>query len=309
MINRSKIKYSLQRILPKALFRLVLKLWQKIFVNIINILDTFRLRKFKTYQSIKTSHAGHDFSLFISPQNGFIDKHIFLYGTYEPHILDVIATYLKPGGIFVDVGANIGQHSMFAASIVGNKGRVYSFEPIPYIYKQLIESVKINHFESIIEAYPFALGSENKTESLYVETNNVGGSSIVGPHGDANKKIEVEIKRGDDTLALLPKIMLVKIDVEGYEFEVLSGMEKTLRQHLPVIVLEFSGQLYLQKGNNEGDKIISLLQSIGYDLYDIEDYMKKIVSKMVFLNEFNSSKAQCDLLCTPRLQRALRVNP
>lgn len=282
------------------IFGLILGLWQKIFIKIVNAIDGIRLKSFATYRSIKTMHRGHNFSIFISPKNGFIDEHIYLYGTYEPHILDLIAKYLKKGDVFVDVGANIGQHSMFAASIVGNSGKVYSFEPIPYIYNQLLDSVKINHFESIVDAYNIALGEEGKTETLHIETNNVGGSSIIGPHGKDNKEIIINIKKGDAMLGNIKHINMVKIDVEGYEYEVLAGMQKTLAIHKPIIILEFSGQLYFSRGNNNGDKIISLLENIGYALYDIEDYMEKIIVKQDFLSKFTLGKAQCDLLCLPK---------
>ena len=87
----------------------------------------------------------------------------------------------------------------------------------------------------------------------------------------------------------------------GYEYEVLAGMQKTLAIHKPIIILEFSGQLYFSRGNNNGDKIISLLENIGYALYDIEDYMEKIIVKQDFLSKFTLGKAQCDLLCLPKI--------
>lgn len=300
MINRSKIKYSLKNLLPKVVFSFILELWQKIFIKFVDAIDKLRLKKFITYTPVKIAHGEQNFSLFISPKNGFIDKHIYLYGTYEPQILDLIAKYLKKGDMFVDIGANIGQHSMFAASIVSNHGKVYSFEPIPRIYSQLLDSVKINHFEAIIDSYNVALGAESKTETLYIEKNNVGGSSIVGLHANDSVGITVDIKCGDDILGNIQHIDMVKIDVEGYEYEVLVGMQKALTQHKPVIILEFSGQLYFSRKTNNGDKIISLLQNLGYALYDVEDYMKKITSKEDFLAQFEHDKVQCDLLCLPK---------
>lgn len=299
MINRSKIKYSLKKLLPKMVFGFILALWQKVFIKIADTVDNLRLRNFTTYRAVKTTHRGHDFTIFVSPQNGFIDKHIYLYGTYEPHILDLIAKYLKAGDAFVDIGANIGQHSMFAASIVGSEGKIYSFEPIPYIYNQLLDSVKINHFEHIVSAQNIALGTNESTETLYIETNNVGGSSLVAPHGDKIEEIIVQIKKGDDMFKNIQHINMIKIDVEGYEYEVLSGIQKTITHHRPIIILEFSGKLYLEKKRGDGDKIISFLENTGYDLYDIEDYMSKITSKKSFLSQFTQGKAQCDILCIP----------
>ena len=300
MFNRSKIKYTLKKVLPKTVFEVVLNLWQNVLIRLVTTIDRVRLKKFKTYQSIKTSHSGHNFSLFISPKNGFIDKHIFLYGTYEPHILDIIANYLKKGGTFVDIGANIGQHSMFAGSIVGDTGNVYSFEPIPRIYKQLLDSARINHFEKITHAYNIALGETEKTETLYIETDNIGGSSVVGPHGKESEEIVVQIKRADDALENIPRVDIIKIDVEGYEYEVFSGMQKILAQHQPIIIFEFSGKLYTEKGNNDGEKILSLLTKAGYDIYDVENYMRKVDDREEFLSHFEKEQAQTNLLCLPK---------
>ncbi|OIO31240.1 hypothetical protein AUJ77_00315 [Candidatus Nomurabacteria bacterium CG1_02_43_90] len=300
MINRSKIKYSLKKLLPKSIFDLILALWQTIFRKLVDILDALRLKRFNNYRTIETAHHGHKFSLFISPKNGFIDKHIFLYGTYEPQILDLLVTYLKKGSTFVDIGANIGQHSMLAGSIVGDTGKVYSFEPIPYIYEQFLDSLKINHFERIVHAHNVALGKENKEESLYVEKNNVGGSSIVSSKGKEGEKISITIKRGDELLESLSRIDMVKIDVEGYEYEVLVGIKKTLKKHKPIIVLEFSGKLYSEKGGTDGGAILSLLRELDYAMYDVEDYMKKITSTEEFLTPFTKEKSQCDILCLPK---------
>lgn len=300
MINRSKIKYSLKKFLPKMIFDLILELWQKILVRIIDVVDNVRLKNFKTYRAKKIAHRGQEFSLYISPKNGFIDKHIYLYGAYEPQILDLIARYLKKGGVFIDIGANIGQHSMFAASIVGVRGKVYSFEPIPYIFNQILDSARINHFDSIISAHNVALGEKNRTATLYVDKSNIGGSSVVKADRKDSSEITIDIKRGDDVLNNIQHINMIKMDVEGYEHEALLGMQKTITLYKPIIILEFSGQMYSFKGNNDGDKILSFLEKIGYDIYDVGNYMKKIISKDAFLSEFTLGRNQCDILCLPR---------
>ena len=299
MINRSKIKNKLKKVLPKPVFNALLASWQKVFIKLVGMLDVIRLKKFTTYHSVKLTHQNKIFSLFISPKNGFVDERIYLYGVYEPAILDLIAKDLKEGGTFVDIGANIGHHSMFAASVVGNTGKVYSFEPIPRIYNQLLDSVHLNKFDNIVKAYNFALGEKDEVKNLYLEPKNIGGSSLVEARG-RNEKIEVKIAKGDDTLLNLNKIDLIKIDVEGYEYEVLSGIKDSLTKYKPAIILEFSGEFYKNRTDDHGDKIISLLQNLKYSIFDIEDAMEEIISKKDFLEPFTLNRAQTDLFCLPK---------
>ena len=298
MINRSKVKYTLKNILPKNIFELILTLWQKTIIKFVEIFDKIRLKKFTTYHPIKLTHQNISFSLFISPNNGTVDEYIYLYGIYEPNILNIIGQYLKKGQIFIDIGANIGQHSMFAASIVGNYGKVYSFEPIPRIYNQILDSVRINKFDNIVKVYNLALGENNSVQTLSISSKNVGGSSLVGIR-DGDEKIEVKIIKSNDVLLQLKKINLIKTDVEGYEYEALSGIHATLEKHHPIIVLEFNGDSY-NKNNKNGNKIISLLNNLEYSLYDIGNYMKKIENKDDFFASFISERAQTDILCLPK---------
>jgi len=295
MINRGKIKHTLKKVLPKSIFGIIFILWQKIFIKLIESLDKIRLKKFASYHSVKLNHQKKSFSLFISPNNGTVDEYIYLYGIYEPSILDVIAKYLKKDDVFIDIGANIGQHSMFAASIVEKNGKVYSFEPIPRIYKQLLDSVHINKFNNIVNVYNLALGEKDNVQTLYISSKNIGGSSLIKTQG-ADEKIEVKMTKGDNILLQLQQVNFIKIDVEGYEYEALSGISATLEHHHPIIILEFNGELY-NRNSNHGDKIITLLNNLGYSLYDIGDNMKKIVDKENFLGLFVTQKAQTDILC------------
>lgn len=295
MINRSTIKYKLKKILPHSLFVIILTLWRRVFLHIVERVDKIRLKQFTSYRAVQLTHRDRSFSLYISPVNGFIDKHIFLYGVYEPFMLDLLFKYLHAGATFIDIGANIGQHSMYAASIVGKKGSVHSFEPIPFLCKQLQESSKYNHFESTIHAHNCALGKTESLEKLYV-SKNIGGSSLV--NDDETKEIiTVHVKNGDRELSKLPSVTLIKIDVEGYEYEVLLGIEKTLSKHKPAILIEFSGELYATQGHGNGANILKFLRTLRYSLYDIEDNMEPVLNDTAFDHEIASVRKQTNLLC------------
>lgn len=299
MINRSAIKYHLKKILPRPFFKLVVFLWGTIFLHIVRFIDTMRLSSFNGPEITRLEHNGVHFNLYISPDNGFIDKHIYLYGVYEPFILDVISKYLKKGMTFVDIGANIGQHSMYASKLVGKAGAVYSFEPIPHIYTQLIDSAESNHCENIIHGSNVALGAKNKKEKFHV-SDNIGGSSLVNKE-ESGHEIEVEVRNGDEELEVIPEINMIKIDVEGYEFEVLEGIQATLKKHKPILIIEYSGDFYHLHTEKHGEKILSLLSSLKYDLYDIEDDMRKIDDPETFIQDIENTRKQTNLLCIPNI--------
>ncbi len=295
MINRSTFKYSLKKILPNALFSCVIFLWRTVFLHIIEKIDLVRLKKFTQEQVMHLHHQGVAFLLLVSPKNGFIDKHIFLYGVYEPFMLDLIHQILKKGMTFIDIGANIGQHSIYAARIVDEHGSVHSFEPIPHLAKQIEKSSSLNQLSSIVRVHNCALGKKETKEELYV-SKNIDGSSLVNDD-DTQEKIIVHVKAGDNELTHLEAINLIKIDVEGYEYEVLLGIEKTLTKHKPDILIEFSGAFYESQKNNHGLLILSLLRKHGYTLYDIEDSMTKVIDDALFYNSLIKKRKQTNLLC------------
>ena len=295
MINRSSIKYHLKKILPRSIFRLILVIWQKVLLRVVEKIYALRLRKFTEPHVVTLTHKGSTFSLLISPNNGFIDKHTFLYGVYEPFILDLFAEHLSKGKTFIDIGANIGQHSMYAATLVGPTGSVHAFEPIPTIYRQLTQSIQANHFEGIIHSHNVALGTDNTDELLYV-ANNAGGSSLVN-NTDTKETITVHIRNGDKELEACEHIDVIKIDVEGYEYEVLQGIRKTLEKHQPILFLEFSGDSYKMQNKSHGMKILSLLRSCGYSLFDIEDTMMEVTNDIAFDATIANIRKQTNLLC------------
>lgn len=101
----------------------------------------------------------YGFKLFIKPNidNG-LEKTIYYHGTYERGFAEFLKQNLKKGDIFIDVGANIGLFTLLSSKLVGNVGRILSFEPNPEIFEQLEVNVNLNNSKNI-ELFNFALGS------------------------------------------------------------------------------------------------------------------------------------------------------
>ncbi len=165
-----------------------------------------------------------------------IENIIYQRGVYELGTLSVLQSFLKQGDVFVDVGANIGFLSLAGAYKVGKTGKVYAFEPVPETFEILKFNKSINEFNQI-QLYQLALGNEEKEGIIYSESENRGGASII--NHTSQKGMAIKVKRFDD-LNISEKISVIKIDVEGFEFEVLKGAKNTIKRHKPSLIIEYS---------------------------------------------------------------------
>lgn len=168
----------------------------------------------------------------------------FCGSTYEPVTTRQLTGLLRPGHVFVDIGANHGYFTLLAASLVGPAGRVAAFEPNPHVFEQLRRHVQLNHFADRVRLESCALADRCEDGArLYVSqvAGNSGLSSLT-PNAAAlssrdlseSATVPVPVDTFDHWLAAsrvfdgLPAIDLVKIDVEGAEARVIAGMAETL---------------------------------------------------------------------------------
>jgi FkbM family methyltransferase len=177
------------------------------------------------------------FTLALRPREDAYERHMFFHGTYEPATLALFDKLIKPGDSVIDVGANIGLMTMKAATLVGSTGHVIAFEPNPEVFRRLEGNVELNRL-TCVSLRRCALGSSPGELTLYDRPEaNIGSASLVPT--DAGQSVgKVEIRRLDDSIGdIAPS--LIKIDVEGFEGEVIAGAMDTLRRFRPAIVMEF----------------------------------------------------------------------
>ncbi len=179
-------------------------------------------------------------------------------GTFQSDIINILLKYLKKGDIFFDVGANIGYITTVAAGIVGKKGKVYSFEPIPLYFKRL-QNVAILNKEYNINNYNFALGDTIGVAEINLpKEKNIGHNSMVPgmiKKQEIKETIKINMRRLDNFILNenIEKIALIKIDVEGFEFPVLRGLTTFFEhsiENLPPIIVEITPQAYKLMGSS-----------------------------------------------------------
>lgn len=206
----------------------------------------------------------HGIRLNIDPSTDYgVERSLHETGTYEEGIIQFMKKHLNPGDIFVDVGANIGWLTCIAAQLVKEKGKVLAFEAHPETVHLLQENIMLNGFKNI-DVFPYALGNSNGEIELFdsPEQNRGGASAIFQSdvvHLVPTKKLDGLLPHN-----LVPK--MIKIDVEGFEPEVIEGAMKTLRQHLPLIVLELTWRT--PEHTQRSQALIQLLTAgIGYRMH------------------------------------------
>lgn len=140
---------------------------------------------------------------------------------------------LKDGDVVVDVGANIGYYALMEAKLVGDEGAVYAIEPVPRNFKLLEKNVSINKYRSI-ELYHHAIGDYDGKSTMYISplSNWHAMNDISG----TGKTIEVDVFKLDTFLKDKPYPSLIRMDVEGFEYQILQGLKDTLAEDKPLIL-------------------------------------------------------------------------
>lgn len=173
-------------------------------------------------------------SLEVDKRDRNIRKRLKLYGDYESFYQEILLGLVAPGDEVLDVGANIGLHAIPLARRVGPAGRVYAFEPDPTNFRILVRNLQRNHCLNVLPVQ-LALGDQPGTVPLYQSCTNRGGLSLCEQNvedRDVTSVVQVPVQRADDVLGgRLRRLALVKVDVEGAEPLVVSGMERILREH------------------------------------------------------------------------------
>ncbi len=198
-----------------------------------------------------------------------LQEQLFVYGEYSRHEIERLVRNLRPGDVFVDVGANIGLFSVEIGRHLGSGGRVVAIEPAPDSARIASENVAINELQDVVEVHEFALGEREDHLTLFAPADDpldVGRRSLLASDGSAVGTVAV---RSLDGLVAsggldLSDVNAIKIDVEGYEMAALRGMEATIQGCRPRIVLVETVGANLERAGNEASEIDELMTSYGY---------------------------------------------
>tara|TARA_B110000263_G_C15309128_1_gene512059 strand:- start:3083 stop:3940 length:858 start_codon:yes stop_codon:yes gene_type:complete len=205
----------------------------------------------------------------------------------EKNVKEEFSQNINVGDTIIDVGAHIGEYTLLGAKLTGTKGSIIAIEPDHEIVKSLKENIKLNGFENCV-VFEKAIGEKVETKNLY----KISEADVYGYLDPAveNKKLkkhsEIEVTTIDEIVLSnnLNTINLLKIDVEGFEHEVLLGCKNVLEQNkIKKIIIELHPQYLEAKGKNE-ELIYTFLHKHGFKTKKIQEKITAGVSSTVRVN-------------------------
>ncbi|WP_334358728.1 MULTISPECIES: FkbM family methyltransferase [unclassified Bradyrhizobium] len=210
-----------------------------------------RLSRLRSGSLIETTHADH------------LQLLIYYLGTFEPYCMPFVRGCVSPGGTIVDVGANIGVYTLEGAAAVGATGRVISIEAAPLHAKALSHNIELNGLTnvSVIET---AVGrSRGEATLARLSKDNLGMFSL-GANGDVEATV-VTVRTIDELLEEygVRSIDLIKMDIEGSEYNALLGAERIIRTARPAILIELNEPALRSCGSSSRD-VRRLLHGMDY---------------------------------------------
>ena len=191
-------------------------------------------------------------------------------GAYEGFQAKLIFKLGQVSSEFLDIGANMGFYSLAIPKINPNL-KVHSFEPQPGTYSTLVKNLDLNKLQGSVTAHNCGLGSVNTTATMFIpKFTGSGGGSFANLHSEEGnpEQVEVQVNTLDTYLDSTINPDLIKIDVEGFEYEVLSGGLQIIEHHKPTIVIELLRKWMKSFGKHPQD-VIRMLSPFGYKVYAI----------------------------------------
>jgi FkbM family methyltransferase len=201
-------------------------------------------------------HCRYGWMLF-NINDQFVGRSLELYGEYSEGEMEVFRQFVQPGHVVLDVGANIGAHTLYFANTVGRRGTVLAFEPQRVVFQTLCANMALNSI-SHVYCNNVAVGAESGTVLVppldAYSSQNFGSLSLI----DSKEGVRVQ-KITLDSLNL-SRCNFVKIDVEGMELHVLRGAQQTIERHKPVLYVE-------NDRHDQSAELTRFIDSLGYDMY------------------------------------------
>ena len=179
----------------------------------------------------------YNYQLYLRLSDPGLSRDLAIRGTREEQLKFIIDKEVGPGNVILDVGANIGYYSIMLANIVGSNGKIYALEPEPTNYQTLKKNITLNKLENIIEPYQMGASDTNSPRFLY-RSKYSNMHSFILPENDIidiknpKSQVEIEMTNLSDFIHDKQTIDMLRMDIEGYEVEVLLGLQKAIKEKI-----------------------------------------------------------------------------
>jgi FkbM family methyltransferase len=207
-----------------------------------------------------------NYGTFCLLEKDLISNFIKNYGVWESHLYYFYSNFIKPDYIILDGGANLGFHTVCFATLA-NQGEVYSFEPQPLVFNILSTNILLNGATDIVKQFKLGLGDKKEILKMTPLNEQVFSEDCINWGGrglTSSEKGEEEVTLTTIDELNLSKLDMIKLDVQGFEYETFKGGEKTIKNNYPIIFLEN----YLDQPKDQ--LVIKMLQDWGYINYRLK---------------------------------------
>lgn len=240
------------------------------------------IRKIQAKRHSKTEVVIDDFgggSRFSCRLGEHMGSQIYWRGAYSGSQLQVLASLLQPGGVFIDLGANQGEFTVFAARLVGKDGRVFAFEPSPVMQQRLSKNIQLNGFEQV-SIEPVAVADKPGRLSLYSPTGAFEDGTIhdglptlyaqAGEAGNSTTEVAVTTLDAWQSARRPARVDVIKMDIEGAELPALQGGLGLIQRFRPALIIELNAATSRAAGYSMLD-LVAWLRAQDYDIFQIEE--------------------------------------
>ncbi len=244
------------------------------------------------------SHTRHHYvKVFLNHKmylhnTGRVSKLLRNTGIFEEIETKFVMNEIKDGDFVLDLGANIGYYTLIFAKLVGNNGKVFSFEPEQANFNLLLKNVKENNYNNVI-LENIAISNNTGTATLYL-SNGRPGSHTIFPTSFSIYRKKVKMIKLDDYFAnssFKNKISFIKMDIEGSELNAMEGLISILKINKKIkLLIEFNPKLITQNRLDSED-LLNLLKNLGFKIsyFDKDTQKIKAVEDTdIFLNMFDT---------------------
>ncbi|MEZ5690538.1 MAG: FkbM family methyltransferase [Rickettsiales bacterium] len=227
-----------------------------------------------------TYQLPHGVTMNLWPK-GEIAEFLWLGWLFEKTELTLVGDLIKPNMNIIDVGANIGLYSIYAAKLTNNQTNIWSFEPSRKTASLLTQNITLNECEDVINIYEVALSNKESSSLLASDSGYGDAYSYLLSSDKKDTKHEhsetVEVTTLDSWISRnnINKIDFLKVDIEGGEYLFFQGAEKTLKTNNNIVIMfENEDDWCKRLGHSQEDSIL-FLKSLGFGIYTWDKKNKK----------------------------------
>ena len=223
-----------------------------------------------------------------------------IFKIYEPNQTEVVKKYVHEGDTVIDIGAHVGYYTLLMAQLVGENGKVYSFEPDPVNFQLLKKSVEINGFENVVLIQKAVSNITDKVKLFLGDDDSAINRIYDAKLGDAKESIDVDSVTIDEYFKENDELInFIKLDSEGSEVKIINGMKQFLSRNKKLVMMTEFFPFLIKKSGDEPNQYLKSLEKSGFSLYNILDKNEKTnkINSENFLESGINSEYCTNLLC------------